>query len=238
MVDPVRSARFLIGMNATALHPDFSRTVALQTETLPWQPSPAPGVERRMLDRIGDEVARATSIVRYAPKSRFARHEHGGGEEFLVLDGVFSDEMGDYPKGTYVRNPRRSAHSPFTDEGCVIFVKLRQMDQADQRRVVVNADGPPDGSGPGEGMSRKLLHLFRPEVVTLESWVDGAEPEPAVLAGGAELLILTGTLKNGEALYPAGTWVRLAPGSEFEPVAVGPTRFWMKRGHLRQPISA
>ncbi len=223
-------------MNPIALHADFSRSVALQTDTLPWRPSPAPGVDRRMLDRIGDEVARATSIVRYAPQSRFDRHVHGGGEEFLVLDGVFSDELGDYPKGTYVRNPWQSAHAPFTDAGCTIFVKLHQMDPADQRRVVVDADGVMDVAGPGEGMSRKLLHVFGPEVVTLERWEDGAGPEPIILTRGAELLILEGALKDGDASYPPNTWVRRAAGSTFAPVAVGPTRFWMKRGHL--PASA
>ena len=232
MVDPVRSARLLWSMTPTMLHADFSVPVALQTDTLDWLPSPAPGVERRMLDRIGGEVARATSIVRYAPNSRFDRHVHGAGEEFLVLDGTFSDEHGDYPRGMYVRNPWNSAHSPYTEEGCTIFVKLRQMDSADQRRVVVQADGPADGSGPGLGMHRKLLHAFRSEVVTFESWGDGAGPEPAALTGGAELLVVYGTLVEGDARYTAGSWVRYPPGARFQPVAHGPTRFWMKRGHL------
>ena len=87
------------------LNSDFGARAAIHAARLDWMPSPIPGVDRRMLDRIGDEVARATSIVRYAQHSRFAPHTHGGGEEFLVLDGVFQDEHGDYPTGTYVRNP-------------------------------------------------------------------------------------------------------------------------------------
>ena len=185
-----------------------------------------------MLDRIGDEVARATSIVRYAPQSRFERHAHGAGEEFLVLEGVFSDEHGDYPMGTYVRNPWNTAHTPFTDEGCTILVKLRQMDRADQRRVVVDADGPPDGSGPGEGMKRKLLHVFPSEVVTLETWADGATPGRMDLSGGAELLVLRGELRDRDESLPVGTWLRVPAGAAFEPTAVGATRFWFKRGHL------
>jgi anti-sigma factor ChrR (cupin superfamily) len=89
------------------------------------------GVERRMLDRSGGEVARATSIVRYAPSARFDRHVHGGGEEILVLEGVFSDESGDHPAGTYLRNPPGSAHAPFSREGCVLFVKLWQFTAGD-----------------------------------------------------------------------------------------------------------
>jgi len=91
-----------------------------------------------MLDRIGDEVARATSIVRYAPHSRFAPHTHGGGEEFLVLDGVFQDEHGDYPTGTYVRNPPTSRHTPGSEPGCTIFVKLLQFDPDDRTPVRID----------------------------------------------------------------------------------------------------
>ena len=106
------------------LNSDFGARAAVHAAQLDWTPSPIPGVDRRMLDRIGDEVARATSIVRYAPHSRFPSHTHGGGEEFLVLDGVFQDEHGDYSAGTYVRNPPTSSHTPGSEPGCTIFVKL------------------------------------------------------------------------------------------------------------------
>ena len=90
------------------INADFSKRAAVHAAQSDWARSPTPGVERRMLDRIGDEVARATSIVRYAPDSAFPPHTHGGGEEFLVLDGTFQDEHGDYPAGSYVRNPPTS----------------------------------------------------------------------------------------------------------------------------------
>ncbi|MEM6665983.1 MAG: cupin domain-containing protein [Pseudomonadota bacterium] len=106
------------------LNADFSERVVLRPSDRKWVPSPSGGVERMMLDRIGGEVARATTIVRFQPASRFDAHTHGGGEEYLVLDGVFSDESGDYPAGTYVRNPIGTSHTPHTDAGCTIFVKL------------------------------------------------------------------------------------------------------------------
>src|SRR5438034_9765568 len=96
------------------IHADFSQRVVMATGDMPWIPSPQAGVERRMLDRIGGEVARATSLVRYAAASTFPAHDHALGEEFLVLDGVFSDEHGDYPARPYVRNPPLSRHSPHT----------------------------------------------------------------------------------------------------------------------------
>jgi anti-sigma factor ChrR (cupin superfamily) len=111
---------------ADRVNAEFDRRVVIDTTGEPWVPSPEAGVERRMLDRVGGEVARATSLVRYGPGARFAEHAHGGGEEFLVLEGVFSDERGDYPAGTYVRNPPGSRHRPFSRGGCTLFVKLHQ----------------------------------------------------------------------------------------------------------------
>src|SRR5258708_8585536 len=90
------------------INDDFSRRVVIAADDLQWIASPQAGVERGLLDRIGGEVARATSLVRYAPDSTFPAHVHELGEEFLVLSGIFSDEQGDYPEGTYVRNPPRS----------------------------------------------------------------------------------------------------------------------------------
>ena len=114
------------------INADFSQRVVVRPEDYEWVSSPAAGVERMMLDRIGDDVARATTIVRFAPDSQFDTHTHGGGEEFLVLEGVFSDETGDYPAGTYVRNPIGTSHKPHTKEGCTILVKLHQFDDDDQ----------------------------------------------------------------------------------------------------------
>jgi predicted glycosyltransferase len=87
------------------LNANFSERVAIHADGVAWTPSPMPGVDRRMLDRIGGEIARATSIVRYAPNSKFSPHVHTGGEEFVVLEGVFQDEHGDFPAGSYIRNP-------------------------------------------------------------------------------------------------------------------------------------
>src|SRR5271165_5190868 len=120
------------------LNADFSQRVVVHAARLPWVASPMAGVERRMLDRIGDEVARATSIVRYVPDSHFSPYTHGGGEEFLVLEGVFQDEHGDFPAGSYVRNPPTSRHTPGSKPGCTIFVKLWQFNPNDRTQVRVD----------------------------------------------------------------------------------------------------
>src|SRR6516162_5962981 len=120
------------------LNSDFGARAAIHAARLDWTPSPIPGVDRRMLDRIGDEVSRATSIVRYVPGSRFSPHTHGGGEEFLVLEGVFQDEHGEFPTGSSVRNPPTTRHTPGSASGCVLFVKLWQFDPADREEVNLN----------------------------------------------------------------------------------------------------
>ena len=130
------------------INSDFSQRVVIRPEDYHWVDSPMPGVERMMLDRIGDEVARATSLVRYAPNSTFSPHVHSGGEEFFVLEGEFGDEHSMYPAGTYVRNPIGTSHSPRVgDEGCIILVKLHQFDKDDTTQVVINtrtARWPPE----------------------------------------------------------------------------------------------
>ncbi len=152
-------------MSNELVNADFKQRVVLATDTMPWIPSPQAGVERRLLDRIGGEVARATSLVRYTPASAFPAHGHALGEEFFVLDGVFSDEHGDYPAGTYVRNPPGSHHTPRTAPGCIIFVKLRQMKPTEEQRVVIDttaaawqpgeASGPPTAAAASRGRYRR-----------------------------------------------------------------------------------
>ncbi|WP_234729647.1 cupin domain-containing protein [Acidocella facilis] len=215
------------------INADFAMRAAVHAARLDWTPSPLPGVDRRMLDRVGEEVARATSIVRYAPGSHFSPHTHGGGEEFLVLDGVFQDEHGDFPVGTYVRNPPTSRHTPGSTAGCTIFVKLWQFDPQD--RTPVRLDATPNAYAPVPGRpgveAAKLFEDTR-EQVRLERWAPGAEIELAA-PGGIELLVIDGAFtENGEAFEPQ-SWLRLPAGATLRAVA-GPVgcRLWLKVGHL------
>src|SRR6185503_8489141 len=157
------------------LRADFERREVVLPDDEAWRPSPMAGVERRLLDRIGDEVARATSIVRYAAGGRFSPHTHGGGEEFLVLDGVFQDEHGDFPAGSYVRNPPTSHHVPSSAIGCVLFVKLWQFDPADRKEVKLGtADIAYQAAGGRPGVERLTLFRDDSEDVRLEKWAPGA----------------------------------------------------------------
>ena len=217
------------------LNADFNQPVAVDSQALPWLPSPQPGVERRPLDRIGGEVARATSIVRYAPDSRFPEHTHGAGEEFLVLEGTFCDEHGEYPAGTYVRNPPGSSHTPYTDEGCTILVKLRQMRPDGEPHVVVDSNTLPWSDPLADGAREKLLFDAGPdgERVSLLRMPTGASLVTPANAAGEELLLLSGELSAEGAHYPSGSWIRTPPGMKQTWVAIEDSVCWVKRGHLR-----
>jgi anti-sigma factor ChrR (cupin superfamily) len=214
------------------LHADPSQRVAIATADLPWLDSPSPGVRRRLLERDGDEVARATSIVRYEPGCRFPRHRHGGGEELFVLEGTFSDEHGDYPAGTYLRNPVGSAHAPFSAGGCTLLVKLRQMHPEDQRQVVIHTGKEPWLPGLVEGLSVMPLHAFGSEQVALVRWAPGTEFHWHGHPGGEEILVLEGVFEDGEGTYPQGAWLRNPPGSQHRPWSRTGCTILVKTGHL------
>ena len=207
------------------LNADFSKRVVVHSSQLDWVASPMPGVDRRMLDRIGAEVARATSIVRYAPGSKFSAHIHTGGEEFIVLDGVFQDEHGDFPTGTYVRNPPTTSHTPGSDKGCTIFVKLWQFDMDDRTQVRVDMNAAP-------GNGAVTLHEDAFETVSYQNLRPG-EVVAQQVPGGAEVLVLSGTITEGEDTLGKGGWLRLPENTKLDAIAgaQGAT-IWMKSGHL------
>ena len=214
------------------LHADLLLPVVLNIHSLDWVPSPMAGVERRMLDRRGGEVARATSIVRYAAGSRFERHSHDGGEELLVLEGTFSDEQGDYTVGTYLRNPVGSSHAPFSEAGCTILVKLRQMHPADQQRLVIDTHNGAWLPGLVPGLSVMPLHAFGSEHVALVRWEPGTVFQPHGHPGGEEILVLDGVFQDEHGSYPSGSWLRNPPGSLHGPWSDAGCTIWVKTGHL------
>lgn len=209
------------------INADFSKRAVVHAAQLPWTPSPMPGVERRMLDRVGEEVARATSIVRYAAGSQFSPHVHGGGEEFLVLDGVFSDQHGDYPAGFYIRNPPTSNHAPASAPGCTIFVKLWQFDPDDRTEVLVDSKRIPFEPH-GDGVESKFLFRDTREEVRIERWAAGVRVVRAESAG-LELLVLEGSFTDAGEVFEPQSWLRLPKGSELDIVAgTAGCQVWVK----------
>jgi anti-sigma factor ChrR (cupin superfamily) len=215
------------------LHDDFDRRVVLHGAGATWTPSPQPGVVRRMLDRVGGEVARATSVVRYLPGSRFERHVHGGGEEIFVLEGVFSDERGDYPAGWYLRNPPGSSHAPFSREGCLIFVKLWQFTAGDTDEIRIDTHAAAWRPGLVPGLSVMPLHAHGAIDTALVRWAPNTRFDPHVHPGGEEIFVLEGVFRDECGAYPAGSWLRSPPGSRHTPYTEAEgALIYVKVGHV------
>jgi anti-sigma factor ChrR (cupin superfamily) len=193
-----------------------------------------PGVERMMLDRIGDEVARATSLVRYAPKSTFSRHVHTGGEEFLVLEGEFGDEHHVYPAGSYVRNPIGSAHSPKVGgQGCVIFVKLQQFEKEDQAQIIIDTHNSQWSPGLVPGLEVLPLHEYAAEHVALVRWAPNTEFKAHTHWGGEEIFVIDGKFHDEHGEYTAGSWIRNPHRSKHTPFTRDEgALIYVKVGHL------
>ena len=217
------------------INDDLSKPVIVHGSKLDWVASPSAGVDRRMLFRIGGEVARATSIVRYAPGSAFPRHTHGGGEEIVVLEGTFQDEHGDYPAGSYFRNPPGTSHVPASKDGCTIFVRLWQFRDED-RTQVVRQPGEGQQVAPRPGASSvSVLFDDGHEEVRLEDWRPG-EVISLANARGLEFFVLSGGLTiGGETLQPQG-WGRLPAGVDLK-ATVGPqgAKIWIREAPLLHP---
>ncbi len=214
------------------INADFTLAVELKPSDTSWTPSPAKGVDRIMLDRIGEEVARATTIVKFASDKYFPEHTHDGGEEFFVLEGIFSDQYGDFPAGTYVRNPIGTSHSPHTVEGCTIFVKLQQFDKNDAEQLSINTNTAEWFNGSTPGQKILPLHQFKNEVVQLEKWDKSFEINRVVPKGGLEILILEGALENKGDQYPKRTWLRYPVGQTLNFTVLENCRLLCKSGHL------
>lgn len=219
------------------INADFAMRAVVTPDHAQWVESPMPGVQRCMLDRIGTERARATTIVCYAPGARFPEHVHDRGEEFLVLDGVFSDEAGDYAAGAYVRNPPGSRHAPWSDRGCTLFVKLRQFEESDQERVVIDSRTADFLPGQVPGLEVLPLHSHGTEQVALVRWAPGTWFRAHRHSGGEEILVLDGSLEDEHGRYPPGTWLRSPHLSSHEPFSTSGCLIYVKTGHLARMVS-
>lgn len=221
-----------------SINADFKQRVVIDTRRVSWQPSPVEGVDRVPLDRIGEEVARASSIVRYAPDSSFTPHLHGAGEEILVLDGTFSDEHGDYPAGTYLRNPPDSSHAPRSENGCTLFVKLRQFHPRDTATVRVDTTTANWYPGLVRGLAVMPLHEFEGVGTALVRWAPNTVFNPHVHPGGEEIFVLEGVFHDEHGSYSAGSWIRSPRYSKHAPFTKEEgALIYVKTGHLDYPLS-
>ena len=210
---------------------DFSKMVAIDTNQQPWEPSPKPGVWRKPLAREEAEQGHATSLVKFEPGASFHSHDHPGGEEILVLDGLFSDETGDYPAGTYCRNPKGFQHAPFSREGCLLLVKLHQFQADDKQQFSIDTHKAAWTAGES-GMEILPLHQHKTEQTALIRLPAGARPQAHEHDGGEEIYVISGEVVDEHGRYGAGCWVRFPHMSHHSPYVEQDSLIWVKSGHL------
>lgn len=210
---------------------DFSQRVVINTHQEKWMESPMKGVWRKPLARENAEQGHATSIVKYEAGARFSSHQHPKGEEILVLEGVFSDETGDYPAGSYFRNPEGSQHAPFSENGCTLFVKLHQFQAQDVQPINIDTNNTVWHQGHGN-LKVMPLHSFGTESTALVHWPAGERFQPHVHAGGEEIYVISGEFIDENGRYPAGSWIRSPHMSKHNPYVEQDTIILVKVGHL------
>ena len=215
---------------------DLSVRAVADTTRMAWAPSPSGTVWRKRVHLVGPaESGQVTSVVRYEPRSRFPAHDHPDGEEILVLEGVFSDEHGHWPAGTYLLNPEGFRHAPFSEPGCVLFVKLRQFPGRERRHVVVDTSKLLWEPTATPSLSYKHLYqqLGFSDVTRLERWATGSDPGTSFHEQGAEFFVLEGEFADEAGVYSPGFWLRLPAGSVHHPRSERGCTLYVKRGGLR-----
>jgi len=220
------------------LNADLSLRASLNINQLEWESSPSVGVQRLRLEADDDSppVERVTTIVRFAPKSSFAGHVHPGGEEFLVLEGTFSDQHANYPKGYYVRNPKGTGHAPHSDEGCTIIVKLWQMHPDDKQQLAINTNDESLWASNSE--TGDVLSLFNADYETVEMlrWYKNMQFNNLNFDAGVEYFVINGSFSDDTDTYTEGSWLRLPGGSKQNIQINEDCLVLRKTNHLLEPV--
>ncbi len=213
------------------LNMEFDQRVVINTQQQPWLASPHKGIWRKPLAREEAERGHATSVVRYDGGASFATHDHPLGEEILVLEGTFSDESGDFPAGSYLRNPEGYVHAPYSNDGCLLLVKLHQFQSEDDQQINIDTNNADWLAGHGH-LQVMPLHNFRGESTALVHWPAGDHFQPNVHHGGEELYVLRGEFIDEHGRYPEGSWIRSPRMSRHDPYVEEDTLILVKVGHL------
>jgi anti-sigma factor ChrR (cupin superfamily) len=213
------------------LNMQFQQRLVIENRYIDWHASPSPLVQRKQLEREAKESGHTTSLVRYQANASFPAHPHPQGEEIFVLEGTFSDENGHYPAGTYIRNPAGTKHTPYSDKGCILFVKLNQFKEGDNEQIRINTQKTPWLAGIG-GLEVMPLHAFKGEHTALVKWPAGERFQPHRHFGGEEIMVLSGEFRDEHGHYPSQTWIRSPHMSEHNPYVIEETIILVKTGHL------
>lgn len=202
------------------LNANMSLRAVVHTGEMQWQPSPSPTVWRKRVYLEGRvEAGAVTSVVRYDPGASFHQHPHPQGEEILVLSGVFSDEQGDWPAGSYLLNPEGFCHAPYSQPGCVLFVKLRQYPGLDRSQLALQTSDMVWSESAKSGVLHKVLYREEghEERMSLEKWSPGVRFQSRSFDAGAEMFVISGSFADENGVYSQGSWLRLPANGSHNP---------------------
>ncbi len=215
------------------IHGDLSVRVVVDSKQLPWTASPSDRVWRKRLHLVGPtESGQVTSIVRFEENAQFPAHDHPEGEEILVLEGVFSDEYGDWRSGSYLLNPEGFRHAPFSRAGCLLLVKLRQFPGGDRRHVATSTGELPWQAVDGRATKPLYAQAGYADSTRLERWATGSSPGVLSYPGGAELFVLSGSFADEHGNYDLHTWLRFPARSTHHPRTAAGCELYIKEGGL------
>ena len=216
-----------------SLNADLSRRITVDTRAMDWTESPGGHVLRKRVHLSGAaESGQVTSVVRYVAGARFPPHDHPEGEEILVLDGVFSDEHGDWPAGTYLLNPEGFRHGPFSEQGCTLFVKLRQFPGKDRIHIATQTNNIPWIEKTGGQLACKELYTQPPytDRMRLECWNSPAARGEIACPIGAEFFVLQGGFEDQFGSYRSHSWLRIPAGESVIPTGGKYCEVYIKEG--------
>ena len=211
---------------------DITQRVVLESSILPWIGSSLPCVQSKLLEHRADEFARTTSIERYEANTHLGTYEYPLGQEILVLEGDYEDEVGVYGAGTYVKNPPKSSHSIRSKSGCTIFVKNNYLTLDDNQRTLLDTQSANWLQGLVTGLTVLPLAEFGTKHTALVRWAPETRFNPHRHYGGEEILVLECVFEDEFGKYPVGTWMRSPHMSGHHPFSIQGCLILVMTGHL------
>lgn len=219
-----------------AIHGDLKAFCSVDTARMEWTASPSGTVWRKRVHLVGPaESGQVTSVVRYERNASFPEHDHPGGEEILVLDGIFSDQQGDWPAGTFLLNPEGFRHAPFSRDGCVLLVKLRQYPGSDRLQAATDTNSLTWQQTSVQGVRSKLLYAQNgyTDTVELQKWEANSSPGVVAFPEGAEVFVINGSFADENGRYAKGHWLRFPRGAKHHPYSNDGCILYVKKGGLK-----
>lgn len=216
------------------IHADIGKRIVIKSDDYSWKPSAIPGIQQMVLDRIGGVMAHSTTIMRYTTGSECAAWAENGSVEVFVLNGTFTDELGKYSTGAYVRNPKGTLSAQEAEaKECTLFVKSHPFAKNHTQRTVIDTRKSNWRPGVVEALQVLPLHECEGEHTALVRWAPHTQFHLHSHRGGEEILVLEGVFYDEYDRYPTGTWIRSPHLSTHTPFTKEEgALIYVKVGHL------